>query len=353
MAVENGNNERPGETQDGLTPFLPGQRRIPLSAIFLLLLVALLVGFSVSDGAGASWAGLGMLLLVPAAMGGLTADLVDPDGTQSMLGCYLYPTLFLIALSVIGYVVFGEGAICLAMALPLWVPAAMTGALVSHLNARLRRKHEARLQGRSYAAGWLLLPLVVIGYDAAYPPEWQDREVVREVIVDADPRTIWPMLVSVPAISPDEGKANLTQDILGVPRPSSARLVRRDGDLVRLARWGSDIRFEESITRIDAGRAITWHFAFPDDSVQAHTDRHISPDGATLKIDSGGYTLKPVGKNRVRLRRATSYRMRTRMPGYIGWWGDVLLGDVQENILAVVRDRAEARSAALAIRTPN
>jgi hypothetical protein len=76
--------------------------------------------------------------------------------------------------------------------------------------------------------------------------------------------------------------------------------------------------------------------------VQDYTDRHISPDGPMLKIAKGGYTLTPLPGGRVRVSLATTYRMRSRIGWYAGLWGEVMLGDVHDNVLAIIKDRAEA-----------
>lgn len=161
------------------------------------------------------------------------------------------------------------------------------------------------------------------------------------MVVDAPPEKIWPLLVAIPGIGHDEGIRTVTHDWLDVPRPSDARLFRGDGELVRVARWGDDIRFEEQITEFVPDRAIGWRFAFPDNSVQRYTDRHISPDGPMLRIETGRYDLAELPDGRTRLILTTSYSMRTRLGWYLGWWGERLLGDVSENVLAIVAARAE------------
>jgi len=83
---------------------------------------------------------------------------------------------------------------------------------------------------------------------------------------------------------------------------------------------------------------------FPDKSIQHNTDHHISPDGPLLRIETGQYELAALPEGKTRLTLETRYRMRTRLGAYLGWWGERLLGDIQENILAVIKDRAERRA---------
>ncbi len=318
-------------------------RRLTL-ALFLILLVAIVTLFN-ADHFGGAYAGLASLLMIPAAIGGLISQLSDPGGRQGPMGCFVWPTVGLIAITALAALIFGEGAICIAMVLPIWIPAAIVGALVNRYNARRDRHNDP---SRLNSVAWLVLPLLLVTSEAALPPDWQSRSVVREVVIDAKREEIWPLLLSVPRISRDEGIANFTQDILDVPRPTDADLITRQGRLVRIAHWGADLSFEEIIVAKKPGETLGWRFAFPDKSVQEYTDHHISPDGPLLKIETGRYDLLTLRDGRSVLRLTTTYRMKTRLGGYLGWWGERLLGDVQNNVLTIIKDRAERRAPAKA-----
>jgi hypothetical protein len=60
-----------------------------------------------------------------------------------------------------------------------------------------------------------------------------------------------------------------------------------------------------------------------------------------LKIAHGGYTLEPLGEGRVRVTLSTTYRMRSRLDWYLALWGERMLGDVEANVLAIIKARAE------------
>jgi hypothetical protein len=94
-------------------------------------------------------------------------------------------------------------------------------------------------------------------------------------------------------------------------------------------------------TALTPEKAIAWDFVFPDDSVQAYTDRHIAPDGPLLKIAKGGYRVEPLDDDSVRLTLHTTYRMRSRLGWYLDAWGELLLGDVEDNVLAIIKQRVE------------
>ena len=64
-----------------------------------------------------------------------------------------------------------------------------------------------------------------------------------------------------------------------------------------------------------------------------------------LKIDSGYYMITPLTDKTTRLTLRTNYIAKTHVNAYAELWGEILLGDIQNNILAIIKQRAEARHA--------
>jgi uncharacterized protein YndB with AHSA1/START domain len=308
----------------------------------LALLAVLLVGISyffLDDQYQTSFAGFGALIAIPGALGGLLAYAIGINARTGAMGCFVWPTVALLALCGVAAIFLGEGAICIAMVLPIWMPAAVVGYAVSVWNMRRVDAANGEDASRLQSVGWLLLPLLAVTLDNTHPPEWESRAVTREVIIEATPEKVWPLLVTIPDIAPSEGAWNITQNLLGVPRPTGAALVGEAGQMIRKAEWSGGIRFDERIDHIEPLRAIHWTFAFPNDSIQRHVDRHVSPSGAILKIQTGRYELEPLSPTQTRVRLTTRYAMRTRLDAYLAWWGEQLLGDVQANVLAIVKQR--------------
>jgi hypothetical protein len=167
-------------------------------------------------------------------------------------------------------------------------------------------------------------------------------EVRETIVIHAPPERIWPLLVSIPRIGPSEGRWNATHNLLGVPRPTQALLEARGPEVVRLAHWGPDIRFEEHILEVSDKRSLRWTFVFPDTSVRDHTDRHIAPDGMHLTIREGSYHLTPLPGGRTEVALETSFDLRSPVNWYAAGWGEWLLRDIQGNVLQIIKDRVES-----------
>lgn len=288
-----------------------------------------------------SYSGIAFMGIIPFAIGALATG----AGLQiySHYGCIAAPVLVFAILFPLMHYGGAEGLICILMVLPFWLSAGLGGALATWI---IRRRKQRRGEGdspgtRLKAAALMVVPFALLYAEEASPPDWQERTVTRSVIIAADAQDVWPLLLTIPAVGPDEGIATFTHDIAGIPRPTEARLIQRGAAQVREGRWGADIRFEERITALEQGRRIAWDFAFPDTSVQRYTDHHISPDGPLLKIAHGGYNLMPLADGRVEVSLATTYRMRSRLGWYAALWGERLLGDVSDNVLAIIKQRAE------------
>lgn len=311
----------------------------------LAMLATILLAFgylTYGPGLDNAYVGFGALLAIPFALGALATGLGYPYST---IGCLLAPVALFAILFPFVYFGLAEGLVCIMMVLPFWVAAGLGGGLAAYLYQR-RKAEEAGGQAnngntRLKMSAALTIPFAVILAEEMAPPQWQAETVSRSVVIDASADEVWPMLLAVPDIAEREGHWTFTHDVIGIPRPSHAEIVKKAGKTVRKAQWGEHIRFEEHVDKVVPGQKISWNFVFPDGSVQAHTDQHIDPDGPVLKIARGGYELREMDDGAVELTLSTRYRMRTRLGWYFRIWGEVLLGDVHDNVLAVIKDRAE------------
>ncbi|WP_240621428.1 SRPBCC family protein [Caulobacter zeae] len=275
------------------------------------------------------------LLVLPAAVCAFIAYVADPWGRRS-LGFYLMiPVWVLGAVIVLSIIVLREGTVCVVMLSPLWLGSGLIGAALAH---KLRNRGKG---ATSRAVALAVLPLLAMQVEARLPVPEASTVVTRRIVVDAPPEVIWPLLEGVPDVRKGEGRWNLSQDVVGVPRPQGARLVGEGVGARRLARWEHGVAFDEVITEWEPGRRIAWRFVFDDLDAWDFTDRHLRPDSAYFKVTTGGYRLTPLADGRTEVALHTAYWMKTPVNGYSRLWGEVFLGDLENNLLALIKARAE------------
>ena len=256
-------------------------------------------------------------------------------------GRALMSSLFvLVMVHIIGGLVLREGVICIAMVAIIWYPCVLLGAATVSF---LFNRYDV---GRLNSTPLLLLPIMFLMMDATMPITTQSHRVVREVIINASAETVWSNLHNIRDITETDGRWNITQDILNIPRPVAAVThVRGEAD-VRTNVWAKSIAFEEHITQTVINNRLHWRFIFPDDSIKHKTDRHLDPDSHYFTIETGGFDLEAIGENKTRLKLHTQYRIATPVNGYGALWGEFLLGDIQNNVLSIIQTRSEALKAA-------
>lgn len=278
------------------------------------------------------------LLILPAVVSGFVAYVADPWAERSLRAYLAMPFWLLCVIIFASFVFLREGIICIIILSPLWM---ISGAIGAWITWRLRRRKPIDQADTFRSAAWLAIPLIAMQIEPMIPLPVDNATVTRSVIVDATPDAMWPLLRGIPDVRPDEGSWNITQDVIGVPRPLGARLVGEGIGAERLANWGDKVRFRERITEWRPGRRIGWRFIFDDIDGWKFTDRHLMPDSPYFHITTGGYTMEPLPGGRTRLTLDTHYRIQTPVNLYSEAWGQLFLGDLENNLLALVRDRAE------------
>jgi hypothetical protein len=284
--------------------------------------------------------GSGLLLLAFAVGAPLAACILavlvfDPKGDRST-GSHAGLGFVVILAMLLGSMVFlHEGVICVFMALPIFMPIGVLGAVATGKLAR-------RSAGRALCMGVLAIPFV------ALPLEPADRQpafigaVTTSVEVDAPPEEVWRRAVEIRHIRRDELGWTITQDVLRVPKPLDARLEGRGVGAVRHAYWRRAVYFREHIVEWDEGRRLGWTFELPVRTKDLLLDDHLEIGSEYLSLLSGSYTLVPLPSGRTRLVLQTRYRARTPFNSYAAAWGRLVLGDFHRNVLRVVKARSEA-----------
>jgi hypothetical protein len=279
--------------------------------------------------------GAAFLLVQPAAICAFLAYMVDLGGARRLMGYLMVPVWTLLAVILVSLFVLREGTVCVIILAPLWLISGMIGSLTT---MRLRK---AVTSGTAFCPAVLALPLLAIWLEPMLPVPREAYVVTRSIVVAAAPQQIWPLLRGIPDVRPDEGRWNVSQDIIGVPRPLSARLFGDGVGAERTANWGAHVEFRERIIEWRENQRIGWSFLFDGSRGWEFTDRHLVPDSPYFRVTTGGYALTPLDSNHTLVTLETRYWIATPVNGYASLWGEPFLGDLENNLLALVKGRAE------------
>jgi uncharacterized membrane protein YhaH (DUF805 family) len=134
--------------------------------------------------------GYGLFVVSPFIIGAVAAyfanrknDVGAPTTARIALGATLLGGLSLVATAL-------EGVLCIVMASPLAIPAALVGGLLGHSIARLGRR-----PARQTLSGFALLPMV-FATEYAFPPT-TTFETYQTIGIDAPPDAVWNAIIKM------------------------------------------------------------------------------------------------------------------------------------------------------------
>ncbi|MEO7456605.1 MAG: SRPBCC family protein [Gemmatimonadaceae bacterium] len=270
---------------------------------------------------------VGFIFLVPLAMGYLT---VRPTPHASRTFKFFAPWISCVLVVAASMIAGLEGAICVIFALPVMLLSASLGGFLA-----------GSPLGRSRAGlpAVVLLPWAMVGLEqgTALP----ERHVVTttQIEIAAPVAAVWPLVVSVDSIREAEQRPAMFTAI-GFPRPIAATLDHPGVGGVRTASFERGVVFREAVTDWEPGRRIRFTIdatAVPKEAL----DPHVTIGGPFFDVLTGTYELHALSPTRTLLVLRSEHRVSTRFNPYASWWANRVMESVQDNILHVLRARAE------------
>jgi hypothetical protein len=222
---------------------------------------------------------IAFLWVVPMALGFLT---VRQHPRPSWRYRVFAPWLPMAAMVAFSWLVGWEGAICIAMALPILLVMSTLGGILGGWSL---------LRGRSATIATALLPLLIAPLEQRIPSRDQVHRLETTIPIHASPAEVWAQVVEVPTIRADETRPALFTR-LGIPRPLNATLDHHGVGGRRFARFERGVLFIETITHWDVERRLRFTIAAQTDSIPPTTlDEHVAIGGPYFDVLTGEYTL--------------------------------------------------------------
>jgi hypothetical protein len=229
-----------------------------------------------------------------------------------------------------------EGVICLIMAAPIAFFLAFLGSLVGYTI-------QARPWLGDHAAALVLMVMVVLptlmAAESAAEPEPATRAVRTEVVIDAPPERVWPLVLAFPPLAEPDDWFFQT----GVAYPQRAEIHGTGPGAVRHCVFSTGT-FVEPIDVWDEPTRLRFRVTEQPEPMREWSPYHIHPPHLQHYLQSrqGEFLLERLPDGRTKLIGTTWYSNRMWPAAYWHLWSDYIIHRIHGRVLDHIKTVAEA-----------
>lgn len=285
-------------------------------------------------GESATMASVTYLFLIPTILGMIPLMFTDEAGLRSYRNIIFIPWLTVATFFFTMYILGIEDMMCLLILGVPFFALGTLGALIFRLIQLKKKRRNGEL------LSFVLLPFVLVFAENNVQTEPQVYHIHNEVMIDSTPSVIWDHIAEVSPISESEYESGLFH-WLGIPRPISATVDKRGVGGKRTGNFEAGLTFVETITEYEENEMISFHIEIDPATVRQKVfDQHVLKGSYFTFVDAA-YRLIPQADGQVKLILSSSYQLNSTINFYGKFWGDLILSDFQERLLAVIEKRCE------------
>lgn len=302
----------------------------------LLYALALRELYDLEDGGGLyGIMTLGFIFFVPFCVGALTIFLSPVNWAEKKRDSIMLPWIPIGLFAVVTLAFSIEGWACWVMVLPLFLFTGSLGGLTAR-HFRLKDQRE-----KTYISVTLLLPFLVTPIEGLIGDTPSTYKAYTVTDIHASKADIWRNVTRVSEISAEEDKAGLT-GWMGFPRPIKAELNYEGVGAFRKAVFDKGLEFHEEVTAYEHEKSMTFTIKADPYAIPSTTmDEHVVIGGKYFDVKDGTYELEVLNDSTCRLHLYSHFKLNTHFNFYARWWAGWIMEDIQDNILQVVKRRAE------------
>jgi len=275
------------------------------------------------------------LFFLPTIVGALTVYLSDENKVQKVWYKIFTPWIPIILFLIITLILAIEGWACWLMILPVFLIAASIGGLIgSYL--KLKRRND-----RLNFSLLILIPFLTSPAEQLIETIPGTYKAYTYIDINSNAEKIWENVTRVKTIGKEEDTGYLT-NFLGFPRPLKAELNYNGVGAYREAIFTNGLVFRETVTEYEENKKMVFSIKANTYEIPSTTlDEHILIGGEYFDVLNGTYELEKLKEGKYRLHLYSNFKMNTTFNFYAGWWGKIIMKDIQNNILKVQKKRAE------------
>jgi hypothetical protein len=275
------------------------------------------------------------LFCLPTIVGALTVYFSSESNARKFRYKFFVPWIPIFIFLLITLALALEGWACWLMVLPLFLLAASLGGIIgAYLKLRKRGK-------KAYVSILMLMPIFIAPIESFIGAIPGTYKAYTYIDIQASEDDIWSNVTRVREIKKVQDKGWLTR-YLGFPRPVKAELNFEGVGAYREAKFTNGLVFHETVSEyVDKKKMVFSIKAYPYEIPSTTMDEHVVIGGQYFDVLNGTYELQKLDDKTYRLHLYSHFKMTTTFNFYASWWAKWIMKDIQNNILQVVRQRAE------------
>lgn len=278
---------------------------------------------------------MSFMFIVPFVVGLITAYHHDTITSSRKIAMITMPVFAIIGLIGISVLSGQEGIICALMALPVFLFMVLIGGLIG---VRIFKRNRNKL----YVSAFALLPFLLAPLENQLDLTDKIFAEHTTIEINANSQNVWNNITRVKNISEEENNHSLFQ-FMGFPRPIEAELDTIAVGGIRKAIFARGLFFTETVTKVEPFKILAFDIKADPNSIPPKAlDEHVLVGGKYFDVLEGKYEIEQVNDNKIILHLTSQFRLSTRFNFYSGLWSKLIMKDIQENILDIIKRRSEA-----------
>lgn len=274
------------------------------------------------------------LFCLPFIVGALTVYFSSEELARSSVYKIFMPWLPIFLFFVFTLAVAWEGWACWLMVLPLFLVASSIGGVVGAY-FKFRKKNTM------YVSLLVFLPIFASPLEQMVGAIPGTYKAYTYTDIEASKEKIWSLVTRVNEIDQHQDKGWLNK-ALGFPRPLRAELNFEGIGAYRQAVFTNGLVFHETVTAYAHHQKMVFDIrANPHEIPSTTLDEHVVIGGEYFDVLNGTYELQHLQGNTYRLHLYSHFKLNTTFNFYASWWARWIMQDIQNNILQVIKSRAE------------
>jgi len=315
-----------------------------LKAMWSIYLFPIIVGLLVFSNYGFQWSkfynmmGITFFLSFPYIIGVVSILFAPIEKISSLKYRLFHPWKILGIVVFITMVFRWEGWACWIMLVPiLGIFLSLGGQVAGHFRLSQNKKGQ-----QMNVSLMLLLPLIASPLESMMKIEPKVVETRSEIVIAAPAEKIWGNVTRVYTITKEEDKSRLTR-LFDFPSPLEATLDKLEVGGYRKAMFTDGLVFHEKVTEYEDKKRMFFTINANTHEIPSTTfDHHLLIGGDYFDMLDGEYKLEKIDERHYKVLLNSHFKVSTTFNWYAGFLGQMIMSDIQDNILQIVKRRSES-----------